>query len=220
MYGHFNGYNSSNFTKLQGTSCQYCGIEIKQMQQNKLLMFLRDNMYNPSHCPLLYCPEFNRFKIMRKYSEVELARQKIEQLKISEENIQPKQQNAEEEMEDEYEIVVNEIKTEIVYYNYMHFCLNIKSSYPLTKARLKLLPTKELQYISFVYNLSNKKNKQEGYKYFKSFQLTNPARGKNCAHLEFADLRLFYISKKKVTTFSVHQFMYTCPICQKEMKDS
>lgn len=66
MYNHFTGYNSNNYNTLQNTYCKFCGIEIKEMQENKLMMFLRNNIFNPGNCSILYCPEFNRFKIMKR----------------------------------------------------------------------------------------------------------------------------------------------------------
>ncbi len=48
-------------------------------------MFLRNNLFNPTHSSILYCPEFNRFKILRRVSEAEVARRKLANLKVSEE---------------------------------------------------------------------------------------------------------------------------------------
>lgn len=48
-------------------------------------MFLRNNIYNPANAPIIYCPEFDRFKTVKKCNELEVASLKIERLMISEE---------------------------------------------------------------------------------------------------------------------------------------
>lgn len=46
MYGHLLGYNASSAEQVQNTVCVQCGVLNKEMQENWLLMFLRENLYN------------------------------------------------------------------------------------------------------------------------------------------------------------------------------
>lgn len=64
-------------------------------------MFLRDHIFNPSNSSILYCPEFNRFKIIRKYNEFDIASRKLQQLKIGEKSEKIEEQNNDGEMNNE-----------------------------------------------------------------------------------------------------------------------
>ena len=64
MYGHFTGYNANTIPSLEGQPCDFCHIPIDQLQQNELLMILRDNILNPCNNNILYYPEYNRFKLL------------------------------------------------------------------------------------------------------------------------------------------------------------
>jgi hypothetical protein len=41
----------------------------------------------------------------------------------------------------------------------------------------------------------------------------DPARGKNCSHYEFTDLRVFYLNR-------VSQSSFRCPICKDMVSDN
>lgn len=66
MYGHFTGYNANSIKLVEGEYCEICMAAIEQLQENELLMMLRDNIFNPEKLDVLYNPEFNRFKLLQR----------------------------------------------------------------------------------------------------------------------------------------------------------
>lgn len=103
MYGHFTGFNANSIKLVQGEYCQICMSEIEQLQQNELLMMLRDNIFNPQKSDVLFNPEFNRFKL-------------LERQQIRNEEMQGEQLNTGRLY----------YKTKIRYLNYYHFRMNLK----------------------------------------------------------------------------------------------
>lgn len=97
MYSHFLGYNPDSIKFIEGQSCENCQILIEQLQQNELLMMLRDNVLNPEKVSIFYCPEYNRFKLLNRVQR-------------------PIEAGSSEMV----------TKTEIRYLNYYHFRTNIK----------------------------------------------------------------------------------------------
>ena len=51
-------------------------------------------------------------------------------------------------------------------------------------------------------------------------ELKDPARGKQCQHYSFADLRQYYANSKMMGNSFVREQYFTCPICGIDVKES
>jgi hypothetical protein len=124
MYGHFVGYNADTAQLVEGLPCEQCQIPVEHLQQNELLMMLRDNVFNPAHSDIFYCPEYNRFKLI---SKVPLEQEEG----ITEEK--------------------PAFRTEIEYLNYYHFRTNLRRM--TTKLRVGFSPSQNEEVFSLSFRL-------------------------------------------------------------------
>ena len=164
MYGHFSGYNADSTKEIEGMLCEACQVGIHELQENQLLMMLRDNVCNPLKLDLFYCPEYNRFKL-----------------------IFPGQGGF----------------GSIGYLNYYHFKTNLKKT--TTKDRIQQYPLKDEEFFSLNFTINGQTQ-----------LIIDPAKGRNCQHAQFTDLRLYY------QTYDPELRLYSCPIegCEQTMSDN
>ena len=66
----------------------------------------------------------------------------------------------------------------------MHLKSVLIKTYPLTRNRIKIKPSKPNETVSFTFRLYEKENSVEGFykNYYRNLELKDPARGKYCQH--------------------------------------